>query len=622
MEKKMFSPSLKKGCPFLMVLLVLAVLFVVVPMHARADGNTLITDSDNNRVIEVNSSGTIVWQKTGLNNPTDAERLANGNTLIVEGGKNRVIEVNGSGTIVWEKTVFPSPQDAERLANGNTLIVDRGYNRVIEVDSSGTIVWQKTGLSFPHDAERLANGNTLIADYYDRVIEVNSSGTIVWQKTGLDYPLDAERLADGNTLIVDFVNDRVIEVDSSGTIVWQKTGLNNPTDAERLANGNTLIADYGRVIEVNSVGSIVWEKTGLDWPRDAERLLPVSIESGESQTGSVSQGGWAHYQITSIASDIQLLAELTGLSDDVDLYVREGFLPNETQYDCRPYSGGTTPETCTMTNSGATTWYISVHGFSAGNFTITATLIGGTDPGDPCGWGWVYDCAGNCVNPSRAYEYMGDGYCDDGSTGYDLRCDAFSCDGGDCGDVCNGGTDPGDPCGAGKVYDCVGGCVSETQAQSWIGDGYCDDGTWGMDLRCDAFSCDGNDCGDVCNGGGTDPGDPCGAGMVYDCVGGCVSETQAQSWIGDGYCDDGTWGMDLRCDVFNCDGNDCGDVCDGAGTDPGDPCAPGKVYDCVGGCVSETQAQSWIGDGYCDDGTWGMDLRCDAFSNDGGDCGG
>ncbi len=53
------------------------------------------------------------------------------------------------------------------------------------------------------------------------------------------------------------------------------------------------------------------------------------------------------------------------------------------------------------------------------------------------------------------------------------------------------------------------------------------------------------------------PGNSCGSEMVYDCVGNCVSQTTAQSWIGDGYCDDGTYGIVLTCSAFNYDGGDC-----------------------------------------------------------------
>ena len=65
------------------------------------DSHTLITDNGNNRVIEIDTNGLIIWQIT-VNDPFDAERLANGNTLIVERNypnPSRVIEVEEDGTI-------------------------------------------------------------------------------------------------------------------------------------------------------------------------------------------------------------------------------------------------------------------------------------------------------------------------------------------------------------------------------------------------------------------------------------------------------------------------------------------------------------------------------------------
>jgi len=244
-------------------------------------GNTLIAEFANHCVIEVDSYGNIVWEKTGLNVPQDAERLPNGNTLITDYGDQVVIEVDKNGNEVWNKSRLNLPMDAERLPNGNTLIVEYGAGSVIEVDINGNIVWQITKLHQPMDAERLPNGNTLIAEtelYPDgRVIEVDSAGGIiwiVWEKTGLDGPVDAERLDNGNTLITEHTGKRVIEVDKNGVIIWQKSGLLMPSDAERLFNGNTLIAETGanRVIEVDSTGENKWIKSGLHYPVDAERI--------------------------------------------------------------------------------------------------------------------------------------------------------------------------------------------------------------------------------------------------------------------------------------------------------------------------------------------------------------
>jgi len=52
----------------------------------------------------------------------------------------------------------------------------------------------------------------------------------------------------------------------------------------------------------------------------------------------------------------------------------------------------------------------------------------------------------------------------------------------------------------------------------------------------------------------------------------------------------------------------------------GDNCGSNKIYDCELKCVNKTTAMNWIGDNYCDDGTWGIVLTCPAFNNDKGDC--
>jgi hypothetical protein len=278
--------------------------------NARSPTNTnqseryvLISENEGARVILVNTTGTIIWEKTGVV-PSDAEKLENGNILITD--LYSVIEVDITGTIVWQK-MANSPIDAERLPNGNTLITE--YDRVIEVDLAGTIVWQKTGLYEPLDAERLENGNTMIVEspgyYGGRVIEVNTAGTIVWQYPTLPEAVafsDAERLANGNTLIAELIVDRVIEINSDGTIVWEKTGLNYPIDVERLANGDTLITEYERVIEVDPAGTLIWQKTGLNHAFDAEGFFtepPDTPSIAGQKEGKIGTS----YPYTSVASD-------------------------------------------------------------------------------------------------------------------------------------------------------------------------------------------------------------------------------------------------------------------------------------------------------------------------------
>ena len=44
------------------------------------------------------------------------------------------------------------------------------------------------------------------------------------------------------------------------------------------------------------------------------------------------------------------------------------------------------------------------------------------------------------------------------------------------------------------------------------------------------------------------------------------------------------------------------------------------LVDCIGQCVPQTTIDSWLGDGLCDDGTWGVYLNCNEYNWDGGDC--
>ncbi len=82
--------------------------------------------------------------------PFTAIRLDNGNTVVSLTHGNKVIELDPSGLIVWQITnddvhgLFKDPCGAQRLSNGNTVIGSHGANQgisMIEVDRDKRIVW-------------------------------------------------------------------------------------------------------------------------------------------------------------------------------------------------------------------------------------------------------------------------------------------------------------------------------------------------------------------------------------------------------------------------------------------------------------------------------------------------
>jgi len=300
-------------------------------------GNIVIADQYNNRVIEIDPSGHIVWTfgdgsqvpgPTSVVGPNDQERLPNGQTLIAGTGipgpmagctldagcpDNRVLIVDHDGGIVWQygdDGGLSVPVCSVYLPNGNVLITDQGNARIVEVTQAKTIAWTYQplaadggpALNSPNSAERLANGNTLITDENNnRVLEIANDGGTVWQYPAassdaglLSGAAFASRLPSGNTLITSANNALVLEVDTNGNVVWSYntatrtlgTGTDAgvvdggnamplPTRAVRLANGDTLISDQlnNQVIQVNQTGQIVFQYGQLNTAGNAAGQL-------------------------------------------------------------------------------------------------------------------------------------------------------------------------------------------------------------------------------------------------------------------------------------------------------------------------------------------------------------
>ncbi len=83
----------------------------------------LVADSENAQIKEFQREDgewnqTWVWEDDRIQWPRDADRLPNGNTLITDTHGNRVIEVNESGAIVWQ-VGSSLPYEAERLETGD-----------------------------------------------------------------------------------------------------------------------------------------------------------------------------------------------------------------------------------------------------------------------------------------------------------------------------------------------------------------------------------------------------------------------------------------------------------------------------------------------------------------------
>lgn len=97
-------------------------------------------------------------------------------------------------------------------------------------------------------------------------------------------------------------------------------------------------------------------------------------------SGSVALGEFKQLGFWFISATEPTVVTMSGLSADIDLYVRYGTAPTRDDWDCRPYLGGTDNEFCNMPLSGADRIYIAVDGYEAGTYEIDITPFITTDP--------------------------------------------------------------------------------------------------------------------------------------------------------------------------------------------------------------------------------------------------
>jgi hypothetical protein len=375
------------------------------------NGNLLITDSGNHRILELEDMR-LVWQygnpenaETGgygaepgyLSYPQSAQRLDNGNTLIVDAGNLRVLEISPDKEILWEHYLNSGPEEyhmdspfrATYLPNGIVYIL--GENSLIEYSpSQKQVIWgcqlsefekakavlkteqvtrrfMKHGVRNPYmrvseksEEETAAAAKSeavqaLIAKrvsgmraasaagtqnkahvtlfgkpqltpllFYladrtkNRIVQLDREGRIDWRYGDaagetLVKPHGCSRTPQGTVLIVDTDQHRVLEVDPKNSqVVWQfgetgrardkNQGLNRPRCAQRLENGNTLIVDQGntRIFELTPAREIVWSYEGVE-------RLSGPYQATKLPSGHVLITDWAAHQVLEITPTGQVV---------------------------------------------------------------------------------------------------------------------------------------------------------------------------------------------------------------------------------------------------------------------------------------------------------------------------
>jgi len=232
-------------------------------LHLLPNGN-ILTHTTSTNVVEIDpKTKEIIWKyvakpKDGYKGRIEIhafQRLDDGNTMVAESGNTRIVEVDKAGEIVKEIPLKVKQPNADRdtrmvrkLASGNYLVCHEGEGSVCEYDGDGKVVWSYT----------LGLGDRKRSDGHGP----EGHGVEVY---------GAIRLANGNTLIGGGNNNRVLEVDPKGKIVWQIDQKDLPgitlawvTTVRELPNGNIVFGnchagpDNPQLIEVTKEKKVVW----------------------------------------------------------------------------------------------------------------------------------------------------------------------------------------------------------------------------------------------------------------------------------------------------------------------------------------------------------------------------
>ena len=231
-------------------------------IHQLPNGNFLLHTGPAT-VTEMTPEKKVVWEyvakpKAGYAGKVEVhafQRLDDGNTMVAESGNRRIVEVDRGGTIVKEVPLTvqnPHPHRdtrlARKMANGHYLVCHEADGVVREYDSAGKVVWS---YALDLGGRPKAGGHG-----------PEGHGTDVFS---------AVRLANGHTVIGGGNNNRVLEVDPAGKVVWTLDQKELPgitlawvTTVHPLPNGNLIVGnchagpDQPQLFEVTRDKKVVW----------------------------------------------------------------------------------------------------------------------------------------------------------------------------------------------------------------------------------------------------------------------------------------------------------------------------------------------------------------------------
>jgi hypothetical protein len=233
--------------------------------------NTLIMDSEAGDIVEITPKGRTAWKfnmaeaSKALNHPGSFTILHSAHLLIADSKNQRVMEIDLDGNIIWQYGTYGESGTAENFLNNPTyiqktydetfLITDRGNHRVLELS---------------RNIDPISGKYEMRIDWkYGNALNVDGGGSGSGDNE-LKAPVMAIKDLSGNFLILDSGNNRVIEVNEKKSINWKyntdisgAAQITNPTRVTRLKNKDLLIIGEGKYVQIipSAENKVTWVTT-------------------------------------------------------------------------------------------------------------------------------------------------------------------------------------------------------------------------------------------------------------------------------------------------------------------------------------------------------------------------
>jgi hypothetical protein len=270
---------------------------VLTSVPAKMSGGTtaFIDTLKGPRLLEIDASGTVVWQCPlaaapfaggDIQSGADVEWVPATDSFLIVIPLHGIFQLDRKCSVIRQHRTTKVSHDADLLPNGNILYVfgwdSQADSQVAEIDPSGKIVWswqargkldeswrrmpgkgkeRRPSYAHTNAAVRLPDGDTLVSlRNFHRVVRVSPDGEVkrIWGPVPAVH--EPNLMPDGSLVASNHRESTVVVLGEGRRAVLYDNpiGIEPMRTLQPLPNGNFLLTGGEDIVEIDAGGSLVW----------------------------------------------------------------------------------------------------------------------------------------------------------------------------------------------------------------------------------------------------------------------------------------------------------------------------------------------------------------------------